>query len=226
MKHTRSLPAILAIAMLGLWCALVPAAEAQSAPHCAPDRSPQFVFGFASLKGQLEDAMGDPASCEYADPNGTGDTLQDTSRGLAFWRKSTNTPTFTDGGTHWALADTGLVTWTGASIDPPAVAVQAPAPPAPVLPTAAPAPPAPVTPLAAAGTCGAPQNPWNFTFCGGSPITAPETNFCSVFDCIPSFWNQTNGYVVQCSDGLFSHSGGVRGSCSSHGGNRQTLYRT
>jgi hypothetical protein len=29
---------------------------------------------------------------------------------------------------------------------------------------------------------------------------------------------------VQCTDGLFSHSGGVRGSCSSHGGNGRSLY--
>jgi hypothetical protein len=170
LKHTRRLSGVLLGAVLALWCVLVPAAEAQAAPHCEADHPPAFVFGFASLKAQLGGAMGDPVSCEYADPNGTGDTLQDTSTGLAFWRKSTNTPTFTS------------------------------------------------------GTCGAPQNPWGFTFCGGSVITSPPANLCSVFHCIASFWNQTNGYVVQCRDGLLSHSGGVRGSCSSHGGNGQTLY--
>jgi hypothetical protein len=45
-----------------------------------------------------------------------------------------------------------------------------------------------------------------------------------VFDCIPSFWDSTNGFVMQCSDGLYSHSGGRSGSCSHHGGNRRALY--
>jgi hypothetical protein len=81
-------------------------------------------------------------------------------------------------------------------------------------------------PSTQAGMCGATANPWGYTFCGGSVILSPAGNFCSVFACIPSFWNQTNGYVVQCRDRLFSHSGGVRGSCSSHGGNGSILYMT
>jgi hypothetical protein len=208
----------LALALLLVY-AITPAAFAQAAAHCQLGQSPDFVFGFADLKSQLGDAMGDPVSCEYADPNGTGDTLQDTSKGLAFWRKSTNTPTFTDGGTHWALAASGLVSWTGASIDPPPFATAPPSPPPPPPPPSTPPPPPPST-----NTCGATSNPWGYTFCGGSVIASPPANFCSVFACIASFWNQTNGYVVQCMDGLFSHSGGVRGSCSSHGGNGRTLY--
>jgi len=90
-----------------------PAALAQAAPHCDPGQSPEFVFGFADLKAEIGDVMGNPVSCQYADPNGTGDTLQDTSTGLAFWRKSINTPTFTNGATYWALVDIGLVSWTG-----------------------------------------------------------------------------------------------------------------
>ena len=39
-----------------------------------------------------------------------------------------------------------------------------------------------------------------------------------------TFSRQTNGYVVQCQDGTDGHSGGVRGSCSSRGGNGRTLY--
>jgi hypothetical protein len=221
---------------------------AQNQPRCEPGQVPTFVFGFAALKAQLGDSMGEPASCEYADPNGTGDTLQDTSRGLAFWRKSTNTPTFTNGGTHWASTPQGFVTWTGARVDPPALAGAPPAPapstpaapppataPTPPSPPAAPQPatPAPPSPpaapstppaAAAAPTCGATSNPWGFTFCGGATIATPPVSFCSVFACIPSFWNQTNGYVIQCKDGVMSHSGGVRGSCSSHGGNSRPLY--
>jgi hypothetical protein len=71
--------------------------------------------------------MGAPTSCEYADPNGTGDTEQNTTAGLAFWRKSTNTPTFTNGWAHWALTPIGHVTWDGANIDPPSDAMWTPA---------------------------------------------------------------------------------------------------
>jgi hypothetical protein len=95
--------------------------------------------------------MGSPTTCEYADPSGTGDVEQKTSTGLAFWRKFTNTPTFTDGWNHWALTDGGVVTWTGSGIDPPGVAspssstpVAAPLPPA--APVAVLAQPAPVAP--------------------------------------------------------------------------------
>jgi hypothetical protein len=73
------------------------------------------------------------------------------------------------------------------------------------------------------GSCGAPTNSWGYTFCGGPVIASPPPSFCSVFACIASFWNQTNGYVEQCRDGLFSHSGGARGACSSHGGNSRPL---
>src|SRR6202022_1431590 len=86
--------------------------------------------------------------------------------------------------------------------------------------TPAPAPPAPPPP----NTCGAPSNPWGYNFCGGNFIYSPPANFCSYFSCIPSFWKSTNGYVEQCADGMFSHSGGRQGSCSYHGGNRQPLY--
>jgi predicted metalloprotease len=63
--------------------------------------------------------MGQPVTCEFSDPNGSGDVHQQTSTGLAFWRKSTNTPTFTNGSQHWALTPQGLLTWLGTSIDPP-----------------------------------------------------------------------------------------------------------
>jgi hypothetical protein len=74
--------------------------------------------------------------------------------------------------------------------------------------------------------CGSPLNPWCFSVAGGgSVIFNPPFDLCSWIDCIPSFWDSTNGYVIQCSDGEFSHSGGVSGSCSSHGGNWRPLYR-
>jgi hypothetical protein len=55
-------------------------------------------------------------------------------------------------------------------------------------------------------------------------IYNPPGTLCTFLDCISSFWSSTNGYVIECADGEFSHSGGVSGSCSSHGGNWRPLY--
>lgn len=68
-------------------------------------------------------------------------------------------------------------------------------------------------------------NPWGYNFKPGSVIYNPPADFCAYFDCIPSFWDSTNGYVMQCADLMFSHSGGRQGSCSYHGGNYRPLYR-
>ncbi len=102
-------------------------AFAQGAPFCRPGQTPQFVLGFANLKAQLGSVMGEPVECEHPN-NANGDTLQKTSTGLAYWRKSTNTPTFTDGYRHWAITSSGLVSWVGASPDPPSLAVPQPRP--------------------------------------------------------------------------------------------------
>jgi hypothetical protein len=57
-------------------------------------------------------------------------------------------------------------------------------------------------------------------------VTAPSTtttpvpasaDFCSTHVCIPNYDNGT-GSTVQCSDGSYSHSGGIQGACSHHGG--------
>jgi hypothetical protein len=95
----------------------------QSAPvaatRCAAGAAPRFTLGFAELKARLGNAMGEPLTCEFADPSGSGDMHQLTTSGLAFWRKSTNTPTFTNGSEHWGRTATGWVEWSGASVDPP-----------------------------------------------------------------------------------------------------------
>ena len=111
----------------------VPDALAQSAPFCQAGASPGFVLGFADLTTRVGDAIGDAIECEHANP-ANGDTLQKTTTGLSFYRKATNTPTFTDGFNHWALISTGqVVTWTGSSIDPPGTA-QAPSSDCPTPP--------------------------------------------------------------------------------------------
>jgi len=67
-------------------------------------------------------------------------------------------------------------------------------------------------------------NPWGYDFRPGNLIYKPPSAFCSYFPCIASFWTSTNGYVVQCVDREFSHSGGRQGVCSRHGGYYRTLY--
>lgn len=137
---------VVAAIVVGLVAASPPVASAQTAPFCQPGQAPQFVLGFAALKAQVGPAMGDPIECEHANPE-NGDALQQTTAGLSFYRKSTNTPTFTDGYNHWGLTSGGMVTWTGDSIDPPDTAAAAP-PIAPARSSAAPAP-TPTSPPAA-----------------------------------------------------------------------------
>ena len=103
----------------------------------------------------------------------------------------------------------------------------APVPPAPVLPAQpVPAPPpATPAPLPATGLCGAPNNPWGYNLCGrGGLVFTPPGNFCSYFGpCVSSFWTATNGYVAQCANGRWTHSGGVRSVCNKDGGEARSL---
>jgi hypothetical protein len=98
---------------------LQPAASAPAGTHCAAAAAPRFVFGFAELKARLRDAMGEPLTCEFADRNGSGDMHQLTTRGLAFSRKRTNTPTFTNGCDHWGAYRQRLGAADWAELDPP-----------------------------------------------------------------------------------------------------------
>lgn len=108
---------------------------------------------------------------------------------------------------------------------PPTQAPPTQAPPA-QAPTTKAAPPAPATTKpTTVNLCGAPANPWNYDFCGGtSRITEPPSDFCTYFECIDNFWNG-RGYVIQCKDSMFSKSGGIQGSCSYHQGNRRPLNK-
>jgi hypothetical protein len=140
---------LVAFAWVACWLAAVPFAvpvAAQPAPtFCPAGQSPQFVLGFADLKAMLGDAMGQAVTCEYPDPSGTGDVHQQTSMGLTFWRKATNTPTFTNGSEHWGNTPAGWVYWTGSSIDPVADAQPWPPEVAALPPPAAPPAPGPAT---------------------------------------------------------------------------------
>lgn len=65
-------------------------------------------------------------------------------------------------------------------------------------------------------------NPWGYNFDCCHLIYNPPSNFCDYFYCMGYFWSG-NGYVMQCADGWFGKSGGIQGSCSSHGGNSRAL---
>jgi hypothetical protein len=82
-------------------------------------------------------------------------------------------------------------------------------------------PPAPHHPVHTAvpvALCGAPPNPYGLNLCGkGHLVYSPPADVCSYFNCIPNFPNGT-GYMTECSDGMYSMSGGRQGACSYHGG--------
>ena len=54
----------------------------------------------------------------------------------------------------------------------------------------------------------------------GSECHAEDEKFCEENSCIPNFSNG-NGTVVECVDGEYSHSGGISGACSDHGGENE-----
>ena len=115
---------------------------------------------------------------------------------------------------------------------PSAAATPSPSPkPSPTpspTPSPSPAPPSQTSPPPVAfNFCGAPSNPWDYNFCStniGKYIYNPGTDICSYFNCIASFWQSTNGYVDECNDGTYSHSGGRSGACSHHGGEMRPLW--
>jgi hypothetical protein len=94
------------------------------APYCRPGQVPAFALGLSGLKERLGDAMGSPVECEHAS-SPTGDTLQQTTTGLAAYKTLTNTVSFTDGWRHWAITPGGFVAWEGTESDPPATALRA-----------------------------------------------------------------------------------------------------
>lgn len=68
------------------------------------------------------------------------------------------------------------------------------------------------------------NNPWCYNFVPGNLIYNPNAAFCDYFACVSTFWSATRGYVVECANGEYSHSGGVSGACSRDGGVSRTLY--
>jgi hypothetical protein len=95
---------------------------------------------------------------------------------------------------------------------------------APTLaPTATPTPTPKPTPKPKPACNAVNGNPWCYNFHPGNLIYSPPGSFCSYFACIGNFWNG-RGYVVECNDGDYSKSGGIRGACSYHHGVWRPLY--
>jgi hypothetical protein len=51
----------------------------------------------------------------------------------------------------------------------------------------------------------------------GSSSHATDGPFCQEHECIGNF-EEEEGTIVECSDGSYSHAGGISGACSDHGG--------
>jgi len=88
----------------------------------------------------------------------------------------------------------------------------------PITPTPVPTATVPIT--------GVNGNPWGYNFTPGNLIFTPNSAFCDAgyFKCVTTFWKSTNGYVAECGNGDYTHSGGVSGACSKDGGVFQILY--
>jgi hypothetical protein len=91
---------------------------------CDP-KEPQFLGTLASLKARLGSIMGNPIDCERA-VNSQGDTEQQTTTGLAYYRRKLNIAAFTTGWDHWALNGSNLLRWGGPEVEPPDDATAAP----------------------------------------------------------------------------------------------------
>lgn len=139
---------------------------------------------------------------------GFADTVEDSVQILATTPTTatvTLTATQTDGSQK---AFTGTYTVNGYAITSAAISQITTAPPAPPV----------------ANLCGAPPNPYGYNLCGhGNRVTSPPADICSYFNCIGNFDNG-RGYMVECHDGMYSMSGGIRGACSYHDGEAAPVY--
>jgi hypothetical protein len=75
-----------------------------------------------------------------------------------------------------------------------------------------------------AGSVG--KNPYCYTLNAknGKLIRQPASGLCRYVSCVSTFWKDTRGYVVECKDDRYSHSGGIKGACSRNKGVKQPLY--
>jgi hypothetical protein len=86
---------------------------------------PRFLGTLANLKSRLGAAMGDATECEHS-VDADGNTQQQTSTGLAYYRHRLDMPAFTNGYDHWALSKNQVLHWEGDEVEPPADAAPVP----------------------------------------------------------------------------------------------------
>lgn len=79
--------------------------------YCAAGQQPVFVFGFAKVKQELGDLVGEPLECEHYDTE--GNAYQKTTEGLLFYDKAANRISFTSNST---LTDASHTSPTVASL--------------------------------------------------------------------------------------------------------------
>ncbi len=95
--------------------------------------------------------------------------------------------------------------------------------PTPIPPTPTPVPTQPPAPACSGtqvdGTC------YSTDPAGGSLVYSPAADFCDYVACVSTFWVDTRGYVVECNNGEYSHSGGISGACSRDGGVAAAVYQ-
>lgn len=115
---------------------------------------------------------------------------------------------------------------------PTAKPTPVPPTPTPIPPTPTPVPPMPTpTPVPTqppAPACNGTQVDgvcYSTDANSGALVYSPAADFCSYFRCVTTFWKDTNGYVVECENGEYSHSGGVSGACSRDGGVAAAVYQ-
>jgi iron complex transport system substrate-binding protein len=84
------------------------ARRSRADPYCAAGQTPTFNFGFQVLSQELGVEMGDPAECAHGEVE-TGDTYQQTTNGVAIYRRADNTPMFVSESGRWSLTVDGLL---------------------------------------------------------------------------------------------------------------------
>jgi hypothetical protein len=95
-----------------------PLANRTPAPTSCTAARPIFVGGMAELKEHLGPSMGEALECERS-VDDQGNTQQNTTTGLAYYRRQQNVACFTTGWDHWAFRAGGLMHWTGDDVEPP-----------------------------------------------------------------------------------------------------------
>jgi hypothetical protein len=72
------------------------------------------------------------------------------------------------------------------------------------------------------------NNPYGYDFddTGNRIYDEEPPDFCDYFKCASDFWTNIplGGYVVECQDGQFSHTGGTKYACAGHNGVKRVLY--